>query len=266
MPQAFIAEFVDAYINQGLKPIPLQQWSKRPIGLGWNKDWSPERCRADFDKFPGANIGILLGDVVDVEGDDAEANNLLNGLIGDYRHPTWRSSKSVHHLFLSPDPDLTRIVYQNVEFRGHGHQSVVPPSFVHKTKAKYEWLKETSFPVPAMPEPLLQYYKALPRKRNKKAQEEIEPVKFSVNHRSSVDPVEQYTSKHRKWRYDAKPGRQKLWCGQCGDICFVHKKRFYLEIDIFRYIGLRWICNECRTSDFKEWMKEECRKQRRHSK
>jgi len=266
MPEAFITDFVEAYICQGLKPIPLHHCSKRPIGVGWNKDWSPEQCRLGFDENPGANIGILLGDVIDVEGDDAAANDTLQRLIGDYRHPTWRSAKSVHHLFLSPDPDLTRTVYQNIEFRGQGHQSVVPPSFVNETGARYEWLKGTSFPVPPMPDLLCRYYEALPKKRKKKDQVEREPVKFSINHRSSVDPAEQYLSKHKRFRHDAKAGRQKLWCGECGEICFIHKKRFFLEIDIFRFIGMKWTCNECRTHDFKEWMKEECRKQRRQRK
>jgi len=262
--EAFIADFVEAYIGQGLKPIPLHRSSKRPIGMGWNKDWSVERCREGFYVYPGANIGILLGDVVDVEGDDEEANATLQKLIGDYPHPTWRSSKSQHHLFLSPDPDLTRIVYQNIEFRGNGHQSVVPPSFVCETGATYQWLRGTKFPVPAMPGPLRDYYDNLPKKRKKAKREAVVP-KFSVNHRSSVDPVEAYLAKHYRFNEDAKPGRKKLWCGQCGEICFIHKKRLYLELDIFRYIGMKWTCNECRSSEFKEWMKEECRKLRRHS-
>lgn len=262
--QTFIADFVEAYINQGLKPIPLHHSSKRPIGAGWNQEWSADRCREGFYVYPNANIGILLGDVVDVEGDDEFANDLLTSLIGTYPHPTWRSSKSVHHLFQSPDPDLTRIVYKNIEFRGRGHQSVVPPSFVAETGARYQWLNTTKFPVPAMPEPLLDYYQNLPRKQQKKRPEKKEPV-FGPNHRSSVDPAQQYLAKHYKFKYDVKPGHKKLWCADCGEICFIHKKRLHLEMDVLRFLGLKWTCNECRTHEFKEWLRDECRKLRKTS-
>jgi hypothetical protein len=127
MAVPILAHF-DALTKRGLKIIPLRENSKVPLCKAWNSDWDREVVRDKICQFPDANLGILLGDVVDVEGDSEDANRTILDLIGDYPHPCYFSTKSIHHLFLNPDPNLAHFRFKEIEFRGHGHQSVIPPS------------------------------------------------------------------------------------------------------------------------------------------
>jgi len=102
-----LIEHFDAYVRAGLKVIPLYARTKIPVGKNWNKDWNHDWCRWSLTQFPESNLGLLLGEIVDVEGDDDESNALLKYLVGDTPHPMYCSSKSIHHLFLNPDPKLT---------------------------------------------------------------------------------------------------------------------------------------------------------------
>lgn len=258
----FTEDFVEAYVNIGLFPIPCYHASKRPMNVGWNDGWSVENCLAAFRQFPGANVGILLGDIVDVEGDTPEANMFLNDLLKDHPHPQWTSAKSVHHLFLNPDPTLTRRVFQDVEFRGHRHQSIVPPS-LHDSGIRYQWCEVTEFPVPPMPSSLLEFFESIPKKFRNTQGKKPEEVVFSCNHRSARPGDEQYLSKHLKWSYDLKPGHTKLWCNDCHQLCYIHKKRLILEMDVFHFIKQHWTCHECRSSDLKNYIKKECKRIRK---
>jgi hypothetical protein len=105
MAVPILAHF-DALTKRGLKIIPLRENSKVPLCKAWNSDWDREVVRDKICQFPDANLGILLGDVVDVEGDSEDANRTILDLIGDYPHPCYFSTKSIHHLFLNPDPNL----------------------------------------------------------------------------------------------------------------------------------------------------------------
>ena len=113
--------FFDKYVELGLKPIPIYHNSKTPVASKWNENWSVKRWRPYFEESE-YNIGILLGDIIDVEGDSEEANDLLERMIDGCERPRFRSSKSVHNLFINPDPSLTRFVFNGIEFRAHKHQ------------------------------------------------------------------------------------------------------------------------------------------------
>jgi hypothetical protein len=212
-----ILRHFDVLTKQGLKVIPLRQNSKAPVYKNWNKKWNLESTREKFEAFPNSNIGLLLGDIVDVEGDSEEANQIILDLIKDYPHPTYKSSKSIHHLFLTPDPFLRRFCWKEIEFRGHGHQSVLPPSKINETT--YKWLSGFKFPVPPMPCELIRFFHQKRQQKNKK-------IRLKINHK-------------------------KIHCYTCRKVFFLHKKRLELEIESFRILNKRWECNKCRDVDIR---------------
>lgn len=214
-----ILRHFDTLVEQGLMPIPLKVNSKQPYGKAWNKDWDREKSRWYFRCEPNLNMGLLLGDIVDVEGDTPEANEKIDRLIGDYPHPSYRSRKSTHHLFITPDPNLRRVQNRGVEFRGHGHQSVLPPS--QHQGIFYRWNDSSVWPVPPMPEALLQFYWSLVNSNQRKPKEII------------------------------KPGHMKLWCGKCAAECYLHQKRFNSELELFKMMGEKWQCQKCRQIDLR---------------
>jgi hypothetical protein len=206
----------DLYVKHGLKVIPLLPFSKKPFFENWQDAslYDPIACRRILEAREDYNLGLLLGDIVDVEGDSEDANRLLDNLIGDCQHPRYRSSKSVHHLFLTPDPKLTRIVTGKIEFRGRNHQSVIPPSH-HEDGTQYAWMKGRGFPIPAMPPRLLDFFHRATRKGSR------------------------------------KPDHVELGCPACGREVGVHGKRLAMERQACREMGVRWECNKCRTYDLR---------------
>lgn len=220
--------YFDGYVKIGFKPIAIYKNTKCPIGKKWNKNWSASYWRSFFEDSNDFNLGILLGDIVDVEGDTAEANILLNKLIGNVPHPKFSSSKSIHHLFLTPDQKLTRFTCDGIEFRGHNHQSVVPPSN-HLDGTTYKWLQDSKFHVPPMPHDLLEYY--LTKKREK------------------------FLSKKYKSASKNKQGYIKTKCNCCKKDFFIHMKRLTLEVRAFQQHKMPWLCRGCRKID----IRDECR-------
>ena len=226
---ATLLEHFDLYVKIGLKPIAIFKGTKCPIGNNWNKDWSVEKWRSYFN-YNDYNMGILLGDIIDVEADTEESNDLLLRMIDDMPHPMFRSSKSIHHLFINPDKNLTRSVYGGIEFRGHLHQSVLPPS-IHSDGSRYRWLLKCKFPIPQMPDELLRYYLA-----NKKE-----------------DKPHRVISKTKKRK--VKENYKRTECRICKNKFYIHKKRLILEVKSFKEYNLPWMCHGCREID----MREPCR-------
>ncbi len=220
-----LTEFFDAYHKMGLKIIPLYPCSKVPIGKGWNQDWDAERSRIIFERCPKSNMGMLLGEIVDVEADTDEANVLLTQLIGQYPHPSYTSSRSIHHLFVNPDPNLTIEKFDGIEFRANKHQSVLPPSH-HEDGTPYKWVKGSVFPIPALPDSLFSFYKE--------------------------------KSGFMKKPF-MKPDHIKPWCSVCKLRKLMHKKRYALEQEAFATLGYKWMCHQCREFDVREL----CRKLRK---
>ena len=224
-----ILKVYDRLVSVGLKPIALKPYTKEPIGKYWNEGWNPQRWRIEFEKDETCNMGILLGEVIDVEGDTQEANDLIDRMIGDFPHPKFQSYKSTHHLFISPTPDFRTRRFNGIEFRGVGSQSMIPPS-IHPDhpSVRYRWLHDSKFPVPIMPDCLRQLYEANYKERS--------PLGVRIKPR-------------------LKPGYKKTNCRICGEDFFIHKKRLMLEVRAFREKGLFWMCHGCREFD----MREPCR-------
>lgn len=209
---ATVVQHFDALVDRGLKPIPLRPNSKIPLYKGWQKSWNRIKYRGRLKRTPDANLGLLLGDVVDVEGDSRAANDFILNLIGDYEHPCYQSTKSIHHLFRNPDPQLRILCTENIEFRGHGHQSVLPPSW-HEG-VEYQWLSIEPFPVPEMPPALRQFY-------------------------------------YKKSGKKMPNGMRWVWCSLCGKKQYIHRSRFKLELAGFRSFDLSWQCHKCRQIDMR---------------
>lgn len=210
---AALAHF-DKLTCQGLKVIPLRAGTKVPMAKRWTEVWDRNAARERLRLVPDANIGLLLDDVVDVEGDDEEANREINDLVGDYRHPCYTSNRSFHHLFLSPDRSLRHSQVGGIEFRGHGHQSVLPPSTCQGVD--YRWVSEIVCPIPPMPPGLVRLYETAGRVARKPSR-------------------------------PAKPKSvTEVVCPFCRKRRLMHKKRLSLEIEAFESLGVHWSCNKCR--------------------
>jgi hypothetical protein len=224
-------KFFDQYSKVGYKPIPLYQNSKIPVEKNWNSDWSPQRWRPYFERGT-YNMGFLLGEILDIEGDTEEGNFFIAKLIGNTPHPMFQSQKSVHHLFINPDPNLTRISHGGIEFRAYKHQSAVPPS-IHSDGATYKWLKDSIALPPPMPDTLLKFYHTFKSK---------------------------YAPRTKRKKDGSKPGHCKTMCNCCSQFFYMHKKRLNLEVLAFRKIGKLWICRRCRGEN----IKQECKSIRKN--
>jgi hypothetical protein len=211
-----IVDHFDQLTECGINVIPLWENSKQPMCKGWSRTWNREHSRRVLQVYPSANIGILLGGIVDVEGDSENANRTIWRLVKGHPHPSYKSQRSIHHLFINPDPNLRIFRYNEVEFRGYGHQSVLPPSQHQGTQ--YLWL-DTTFPIPPMPPKLLEFYYDL-------------------------------KSSHSRIRH-IKPQHHKIWCHQCGVSVILHEKRMQLEQEAFRLLGMSWECRKCRELDLR---------------
>lgn len=213
------AKWFEIYIQVGLQPIAVFKEKKHPVGKGWELNWTAEKWRPYFDIEDAYDMGILLGDIIDVEGDTLEANDLLMQMTEFTPHPMFRSQKSTHHLFLNPYPKLTIDKFNGMEFRANKHQSVVPPS-THKSGAKYGWLAGSKFKIPEMPHELMCYY-------------ELNSSKFKTTNQ-------------------IKSGHAQIVCKICKEIYFIHKKRLFLESCAFKKLKLPWMCHGCREFDVRE--------------
>jgi hypothetical protein len=144
-----------------LKIIPVLEDSKRPAFADWTTHHNPEAIKSYFEANPKANMGLLLGEIIDVEADKECGNKYLNDqILRDYPHPKWKSNKSIHHLFRHPKIRHGKRIncnrfQQGIEFRGYGGHSVLPPSIV--AGIRYDWLPGELF-IPEMPQSLFRFY------------------------------------------------------------------------------------------------------------
>lgn len=222
-----VVRFFDKYTKSlGWEIIPTLPKSKIPFMKGWQDEYDWDRIRRYLVAHPECNIGLRLGHVIDVEADSPEANARLDRLLaGAPDHPSYRSAKSTHHLFLTPDPDLTKIVAQGIEFRGGRHQSLLPPS-VTKDGVEYTWLTWKT-PIPPLPEQLLNLY-----------------------------------NRHAKIVRGARSGclAQPL-CRKCNKQSRpIHVRRYERELAAFKRMGIGWHCHRCRDRDMVRVLNPLCRK------
>lgn len=219
-----IIKAFDEYVKYGFEPIAIYEGQKIPIGNNWNKNWSASKWRPIFCKNPNLNIGILLGKIVDVEGDSDLANKTILDRIGKIKHPQFYSNKSIHHLFLNDDLNLTRKVFGKIEFRAYTHQSIVPPS-KHLHGNFYEWITDFRTEIPLLPDALKE---------------------FLINSKKTKNNFTKSTNANKT----------KTFCNACKKKFFVEKKRLKLEIQAFAELDMIWMCRKCRDLDLRPRCKE----------
>ena len=148
--------------------LPVWPDSKHPAIEDWTDPnrYSTEQLRSYFEDNPDYNMAILLGEIIDVESDSESGNKFLDKMIGDYKHPKYKSQKSTHHLFLNPDGIRHKTFQQKIEFRGYGCQSLLPPSKVNNVR--YEWCPDSVSKIPSLPPSLRRFYWHCSNTKNKK--------------------------------------------------------------------------------------------------
>ena len=113
----------------------------------------PKTIDGWLTKWPESNLGVRLGpssDLLDIEYDSDEGKATASELLDDTKTPSFKSKRSVHHLFAFPT-ELT-IPKAVVHWRGlelrfgtdkAGAQSIFPPSR-HASGVNYEWIRHPS--------------------------------------------------------------------------------------------------------------------------
>lgn len=203
------------YLHYGYQPILLNHKSKKPILKNWNANYQPEIYLYYLNKSQNYNIGFLLGDIIDIEGDSEAANHFLNNLFSEINHPIYQSYKSTHHLFRNyKGCKITRLHARGIEVRAHKHQSVVPPSVHELGGFVYEWKT-----------PIFYHF-------------EIPFLTESIEKR-----IKNYCGLHHVTR---KPNSSRIICAKCKKFIYVNKNRLQLEIAAFQTINNRWNCHKCR--------------------
>lgn len=150
---------ISEYLKLGWFLIPVFYKTKTPVNDGWNNINKTKINKLTLAEYMGSNIGLLLGEIIDVEADNKDKDDLLNKLLKDYHHPIFKSSNYNHHLFINPYKGLTRFVKDGIEFRAYNHYSLLPPS-IHPNGLEYIWLSDFKH-IPPLPIPLRKLFSQL---------------------------------------------------------------------------------------------------------
>ncbi len=192
--------------------IAVRPRTKIPAFRNWSGKYLPSMNYNYISRNHDANIGLLLGKIIDIEADSEEAENKLNMILSGIPHMNYKSSRGSHHLFLSPLKKLRKVVMDGIEYRGYGHHSLLPPS-TGPSGFDYQWSENSA-----------KHLTELPQFIAKTLVENItSPIKF-----------------------------EKPICYICGKQCQVSAVRFNLEIQALVVIKTKWACNRCRKYDLKE--------------
>lgn len=159
-------QYAEAYFSMGWIPIPLcwpdengncacpkkhtnpKDIGKAPLmGKGYEK-WHPgtvEEAVQYWDKYPNANIGILLEPsglvLLDLDSPEAQKEALSYGLTENT--PTvWRGYEREHRYFVNPGIECTRTTKQgkhkSIDILSLGY--VVAPPSLHREGDLYDWI------------------------------------------------------------------------------------------------------------------------------
>jgi hypothetical protein len=221
-------EIFSVYKNLGYQIIPLYPNSKIPMFSGWQKNYSYEKIEKIVKSTSqDINFGLILGEIIDLEGDCVDSNQILDDILANIDHPTFSSNKSKHHLFKSSLKNLTKVEFDGIEVRGYRHQSVIPPS-KHITGCNYQWLTNIIHAnnIPELP-------------------------KFLHDKILSLVP-KYFKQKNKK---GLKPNHSKINCSSCNKNIMMNTSRINKEIAIFKSNLLVWMCFDCRPFDIRKAIK-----------
>lgn len=203
------------YLDFGYQPILLHQNTKVPIFYGWQNKYNHKNYCDLLNSNKKYNIGFLLGNIVDIEGDTEEANNILNNYFLAINHPVYKSKKSFHHLFKNTHINISRIQIKNFEIRGFKHQSVVPPSNVDSNE-DYTWIEDL-IPIKELPEIPTDFIK-------------------NFNILSFVKKRKQLTKSKNK---------SAIWCSNCRNKFHLNGDFLILQLKKLKSLNQKWSCKSC---------------------
>ena len=142
-----------SYAARGWRVLPAQPRGKNPgalLGKDWQSKATTDRAVIErwWERWPEANVAILLGADLAVLDLDRGAEQRVRELLGALAPPTPTvKSGSGWHLYFKPPPDGVAPVRfgqpgdPDLELRG-GNQIVIAPPSVHPSGATYAWLRE----------------------------------------------------------------------------------------------------------------------------
>jgi hypothetical protein len=219
-------KIIEEYYSLGYKIIPIYKNSKIPIFNNWQNNYNFKFISKFLENFVDPiNFGLLLGEVVDIEGDCQKSNDILDSILKNIKHPIFLSNKSKHHLFKSNFKNLTRVIKNGIEYRGYRHQSIIPPS-MHQMGQRYEWIQ------PLVP------FEELP---------EIPPI-VSQEIQTLLLKKQNKINKKKSNKKTCKPNHSQISCGTCVNIFFIDNNRLEKDIQYFKIKNKKWMCQNCRKS------------------
>ncbi len=206
-----VREAYEIYHQMGLPVIPVRPRTKIPRFSNWTKNYW-HNMNADYiAKHPDANIGLLLGKIIDIEADSEEAEERLGLILSGIEHVQYRSMRGSHHLFLNPNKNFRKLVFDGIEYRGYGHHSLLPPS-IGPNGFQYAWHKNSTTALTLLPNFLEKNIKSVPKQK----------VHLELPR-----------------------------CSKCGRTCRVEAQRFKMEIEALSLIKTKWDCHKCRLYDLR---------------
>jgi hypothetical protein len=201
-------------IPHGKKGPCEKDWHNKPISL------------AQFDRAFASptqpNVGIILGENVDFEGDGPEAESDLKELFGGEipQTPSWQSLRGRHYMFAA-DARLTAlgiavIKYKGAEVRLGGAkaaQSLIPPSTTNDFTRTWVVSPSECDPAP-IPEEVVQ--KLLATITEKKAAVKSQPRRTTSMTRPGDDLISRVSWREilepHGWKIDNESDGVTRWC------------------------------------------------------
>jgi KaiC/GvpD/RAD55 family RecA-like ATPase len=153
------------YQARGWSVLPIQPHGKRPLLKSWTelqtKAADPDDLKAWWSACPDANVGVVTGRVsgvvvVDLDGGDADADEVMKELGADALGPVSLTGKGQHVWFRHPGGEvkngarIARVGDTLVDIRGDGGFVCAPPS-LHENGNRYQWLTKSDY-LPLLPE------------------------------------------------------------------------------------------------------------------
>jgi hypothetical protein len=127
--------------NRGKMPL-VSAWQERPVATA-------EQLKEEWNTWPLANVGLVLGKIVRTDTDGDDAHSLLEAYAKGDLPPSLvyhRGREHPQYLFSVPPAEkwktqVFQLASDHAEFRiqAEGAQCVLPPS-LHSSGERYEWL------------------------------------------------------------------------------------------------------------------------------
>lgn len=207
-----VQEAFEIYRNIKWSVIAVVPGTKIPRFPSWNNTYYPYMHQAYIGQNPKANIGLLLGRIIDIEADNEESENKLNSMFKNVPHLQYRSGRGTHHLFLNKKTNFKKLIVDGVEYRGYSHHSLLPPS-IGPSGFQYEW---------------------------------------SENSTELITPLPKFIENKILKYHCEKGYHKNITCKKCQKQFKIAAKRLNLEMKALSLIKHPWKCHGCREWDLRK--------------